>query len=151
MIEGVLIKQLAVSADARGYFVEIMSRDEEIFAGFGDMHMTAAYPGVVKAWHKHEQKSENVVCVQGMAKLVLFDPREDSPSRGEVMQVFLGENKLLLVRIPPGVYHGYKCIGEREAVLLVVSDRVHDRNSPDVKRLPPDSTEIPYDWRIKMG
>lgn len=151
MIEGVLIKELAISADKRGYSVEIMTRDEDIFVGFGDIHLTAAYPGVVRAWHKHEQKSENVLCVQGMAKLVLFDSREGSSSRGELMQVFLGEDKLLVVRIPPGVYHGYKCVSDREAVLFVISDKPYDRDNPDVKRLPPDTVEIPYDWKIKMG
>ncbi len=151
MIEGVLIKELKIEANERGYSIAVMNCDEDVFVGFGDLHLSAAYPGVVKAWHKHERKSENVLCAQGMAKLVLFDPRENSSSRGELMQVFLGEHKPLLVRIPPGVYHGYKCVSDREAVLLVISDKPYDRDNPDIETLSPDSVEIPYDWKIKMG
>jgi dTDP-4-dehydrorhamnose 3,5-epimerase len=128
-IEGVWTKTLKVIPDERGRLMEILRADDEGFRSFGQVYMTTNYPGVVKAWHRHEKQEDMVACVKGMIKLVLYDPRPDSPSTGTVNEFFIGEHNPMLVRVPAGVYHGWKGISEEH-------------------RLPWDTPEIPYDWDI---
>jgi len=97
MIDGVAVKSLKVVPDERGRLMEILRCDEEIFTKFGQVYMTTTYPGVVKAWHYHEKQDDFITCVKGMLKLVLFDDRPDSPTRGEINEFFIGDHKATLV------------------------------------------------------
>ena len=58
MIEGVRIKRLSVHADERGFLMEILRSDDEVFERFGQVYLTTAYPGVVKAWHMHKKQTD---------------------------------------------------------------------------------------------
>lgn len=147
-IDGVLTKPLKVIPDERGRLMEILRADDPIFGKFGQVYMTTNYPGVVKAWHLHKVQEDMVSCVKGMIKLVLFDAREDSPTRGEVQEFFIGEHNPLLVRVPAGVYHGWKGISVDESVVVNIPTEMYDSDSPDEHRLPWDTSEIPYDWEI---
>jgi len=150
MIEGVKIKQLQRHADERGCLTEILRRDDEIFAEFGQIYATVNYPQVVRAWHYHRKQDDFFAVVKGMVKAVLYDAREGSPTKGEVNEFFLGEQNMILLRIPVGVYHGYKTVGDETAILLNLPTRTYDPSDPDEYRLPWDSPEVPYDWAIVM-
>ena len=150
-IEGVRTKQLKVVADERGRLMEMLRADDEGFTKFGQVYLTAAYPGVVKAWHYHKKQTDHFVCVAGMMKLVLYDDREGSATRGVVNEFFVGEHNNLLVTIPPLVFHGFKCISEREALVVNIPTEVYDSKHPDEFRLDAHDPEIPYDWARKDG
>lgn len=150
MIEGVKIKKLKVIPDERGRLMEIFRNDDENFEKFGQVYMTTNYPGVVKAWHYHKIQTDNVACLNGMIKLVMFDDRKDSLTKGEVNELFLGIHNPVLVSIPSGVYHGWKNIGEKESIIVSVPTEAYNRENPDEFRLPYNDTKIPYDWGIKM-
>jgi hypothetical protein len=75
MIDGVMTKQLKVVPDDRGRLMECLRNDDELFIRFGQFYMTTTFPGVVKGWHLHDGQWDNIVCVKGMIKLVLFDGR----------------------------------------------------------------------------
>jgi len=149
MIVGVNTKQLKMNSDERGRLMEILRRDDEIYAKFGQVYITTAYPGVVKAWHFHKVQTDNFACLRGMIKLVLCDNRHDSPTRGKVNEFFIGDDNRLLVQIPPGVYHGFKGIGTTEALVLNVPTEPYNHQQPDEYRLPPRDKSIPYDWALK--
>lgn len=151
MIDGVKTKQLKVIPDERGRLTEMLRSDDELFIKFGQCYMTTTYPGVVKAWHYHKIQTDNFVVVSGMFKVVLFDARKGSPTKGEVNEFFLGDYNQQLLQIPPGIYHGWKCISEHEGVVVNVSTETYNYDDPDEYRLPYDTDEIPYDWEIKMG
>ncbi len=151
MIEGVKIKKLKVIPDERGRLMEILRRDEEIFQRFGQVYMTTTYPGVIKAWHYHKIQTDNIAVVKGMLKVALYDPREGSSTRGEVDEFFIGEHNPLLIQVPPQVYHGWKCIGQQEAIVINCPTEPYNYKDPDEYRLPFDTDQIPYDWAIKMG
>jgi len=151
MINDVKIKQLKVIPDERGRLMEMLRSDEEIFIRFGQVYMTTAYPGVVKAWHYHKKQADHFVVVRGMMKVVLYDGREGSPTFGEINEFFMGEHKPILLQIPPLVYHGFKCISETEAMVINVPTEVYDWQNPDEYRIPPHGREIPYDWSRKDG
>ncbi|TKJ41013.1 dTDP-4-dehydrorhamnose 3,5-epimerase [candidate division LCP-89 bacterium B3_LCP] len=150
-IDGVVIKDLKVIPDERGRLMEILRSDEEPFEKFGQVYMTSNYPDVVKGWHYHKKQSDNVACVRGMIKLVLFDGRDDSPTKDNLKELFIGEHNPKLVHIPAGVWHGWKGIGEVESLTINIPTEVFNREEPDEYRLPFDTDEIPYDWNIKMG
>ena len=149
-IEGVWAKSLKVIPDERGRLMEILRADDEGFRKFGQIYMTTNYPGVVKAWHLHEVQEDMVACAKGMIKLVLYDARESSPTRGAVKEYFIGDHAPTLVRVPAGVYHGWKGISEDESVVVNIPTEMYDYASPDEHRLPWDTPDIPYDWEIEF-
>ncbi|MFW6131662.1 MAG: dTDP-4-dehydrorhamnose 3,5-epimerase family protein [Candidatus Aminicenantaceae bacterium] len=151
MIEGIKEKKLRVIPDERGRLMEMLRSDDSIFNHFGQVYMTTTYPGVVKAWHKHEKQTDNVACIKGMIKLVVYDARENSPSYKEINQFYIGIYNPLLIQIPAGIYHGWMCVSEEEAMIINIPDKVYDYKNPDEKRLDPHNNNIPYNWSRKDG
>ncbi|MBN2410013.1 MAG: dTDP-4-dehydrorhamnose 3,5-epimerase family protein [Candidatus Aminicenantes bacterium] len=151
MIEGVKIKKLRVIPDQRGRLMEILRRDDELFQEFGQVYMTTTYPGVVKAWHKHERQADNIACVSGMIKMALHDNRAGSPTNGETNEFYLGVHNPILVQVPAGIYHGWMAVSREEAVVVNVPTQPYDRERPDEQRLDPHDNDIPYDWKRRDG
>ena len=149
MIDGVKVKTLKVISDERGRVMEILRADDEIFRKFGQVYMTTAYPGVVKGWHHHLVQTDYFTCIAGMMKLVLYDRRDGSPTKGEINEFFIGVHNPLLLVVPPGVLHGFKCIGQDEAVVINCPDQTYHREAPDEYRVDAHSKDIPYDWTRK--
>lgn len=151
MIDGVIVKRLKVIPDERGFLMEMLRSDDDIYQKFGQVYLTCCYPGVVKGWHYHRRQTDHFVCVHGMAKVVLYDGREDSPTRGEANEFFMGERNQIILKIPPLVMHGFKAIGNESAYIINCPTELYNYREPDEYRLPYDTDEIPYDWDIKMG
>ena len=151
MIEGVILRELKPIPDERGWLMELMRSDWNVFEKFGQVYLTTVYPSVVKAWHYHKKQTDNVACIKGMIKLVMYDSREDSPTKGEINELFIGEQNPALVHIPNNVYHGWKCVSETESVVINCPTELYDYKNPDEFRLPYNSDEIPYDWSVKHG
>lgn len=151
MIHEANVKPLKVIPDERGRLMEMLRCDSDLFKGFGQVYMTTAYPGVVKAWHYHKKQWDHFVCVRGMMKVVLFDSREDSPTKGEVNEFFMGDHNPILLQIPPLVYHGFKCVSDHEAMVINTPTELYNYNEPDEFRVDPHSNDIPYDWNRKDG
>ena len=151
MIDGVQQKSLRVFPDERGRLMEILRCDDPVFEKFGQMYLTTTYPGVIKGWHYHKKQDDNATVVKGMLKLVLFDRREGSPTFGEINEFFIGEHNPTLIHIPKGICHGWKNIGQDEALVINCVTEPYDYDHPDEHRLPYDSDDVPYDWHIKMG
>ncbi|MDK2973568.1 MAG: dTDP-4-dehydrorhamnose 3,5-epimerase [Candidatus Sumerlaeota bacterium] len=152
MIHGVKTRKLSVHCDERGRLMEMLRRDDpEMDVTFGQVYMTTAYPGVTKAWHYHKSQTDHFVCVKGMMKVVLYDPREDSPTHGEINEFFIGEHNQMIIEIPALVHHGFKCISETEAIVINTTTNTYNYKNPDEFRVAPHSGEIPYDWNRKDG
>lgn len=151
MIKGVLVKKLRVIPDERGRLMEMLRSDDEMFSRFGQVYMTTAYPGVVKGWHYHKKQSDNMAVVRGMMKIVLYDSRDDSPTKGEVNELFAGEHNPILVHIPPLVFHGFKCVSSEEAIVINTTTEKYDYQEPDEFRVDPHTSDIPYNWDRRDG
>lgn len=150
-IAGVKTKPLKVISDERGYLMEILRADEpELFTRFGQVYVSATYPGVVKAWHYHEKQVDNFACIAGMVKLVLVDTRPASPTNGAVNEFFIGNQNPVLVQVPNLVYHGWKCISLDMALVVNVPTEPYDYAQPDEYRVAAHDT-LPYDWSRKDG
>jgi len=151
MIEGVRVRKLRLIPDERGFLMELMRSDWEEFEKFGQVYVTAVFPGVVKAWHYHKFQTDHFVCIQGMAKVVLYDMREGSPTHGEVNEFFMGTLNPIMLKIPQGVAHGFKGISQEMTLIVNVPTELYNYEQPDEYRLPAHSKEIPYEWGRKDG
>ena len=147
MIDGVKIKKLKIIPDDRGKLMEIMRCDDEIFERFGQAYFTTALPGVVKAWHYHKKQDDHFVCLQGKIKLGLYDAREGSKTKGEVNELILSLEDPFLVKIPKGVYHGFKCVDKVESMIINMPTMAYDPKEPGEYRIDAFDNDIPYDWR----
>jgi dTDP-4-dehydrorhamnose 3,5-epimerase len=150
-IHDVFTKKLRLIPDERGWLMEILRADDgELFEQFGQVYVSATYPGVVKAWHYHKQQVDFFACVAGMVKLVLVDTREGSPTHGAINEFFIGSQNPVLVRVPNLVYHGWKCISTEPSLVVNVPTEPYNYSDPDEYRLEPHGT-LPYDWTRKDG
>src|SRR5207244_2311887 len=78
------------------------------FASFGEIYFSQVLPGIVKAWKNHRRMTANYACVHGLIKLVLWDDRQESTTRGALMEVWLGPDDHKLAVIPAGICHGFQ-------------------------------------------
>ena len=147
MIEGVKVKRLKIIPDDRGRLMEILREDDDMFEKFGQVYMTTAFPGIIKAWHYHKNQTDNFTCIKGKMRLGLYDARENSPTFGNVEEYIISLDDPMLVQIPPEVYHGFKCISEEEAVVINTVTKAYDPGSPDEYRVDPFDNDIPFDWK----
>ncbi|MGH7837550.1 MAG: dTDP-4-dehydrorhamnose 3,5-epimerase family protein, partial [Candidatus Binataceae bacterium] len=104
---------------------------------------------VIKGWHFHREMTLNYACIFGRIKLVLFDDREDSPTRGQLQEIFLGPDNYSLVIIPPRVWNGVKGMHEPHSIIANCATIPHDPN--EIERLDPFNAQIPYQWDLKHG
>ena len=149
MIEGVRITPLRQIPDERGKVMHMLRADDPHFERFGEIYFSTVYQGVVKGWHLHERMTINYAVPVGMIKLVLFDDREGSKTRGEVQELFLGESSYSLVTVPPFVWNGFKGVAAPHSVVANCATIPHD--PAEIVRLDPFSPKIPYDWGIRHG
>lgn len=151
MIDGAKVKDLKVVADERGLLMEMLRSDDPDFQRFGQTYVTMVYPGVVKAWHYHKKQTDHFICVAGMAKVVLHDARDGSPTAGETDEFVIGWQQQRMIVIPPNVYHGFTAVGTEPAYIINVPTELYDYENPDEHRVPFDDPGIGYDWSVKNG
>lgn len=147
MIEGVNVAPLTRIPDERGTVMHMLKRSDPHFLEFGEIYFSTVYPGAVKGWHLHRLMTLNYACVHGRIKLVLYDDREESPTRGELMELFLGPDDYSLVQIPPKLWNGFKGMGPHPAIVANCATHPHDPAQSE--RMDPFGNHIPYDWGVR--
>ena len=148
MIKDVLIVPLKIINDERGKIMRMLRCDDPHFKKFGEIYFSVAFPGAIKGWHVHKKMTLNYAVVEGTIKLVLYDDRKDSPTKGELMELSVGEDNYVLVQVPPGVINGFKGLGTKSAIVANCATEPH---SPDeIIRIDSFSKEIPYNWDSKI-
>jgi len=149
VIQGVDFHPLKQIPDERGRVMQMLRRDDPWFERFGEIYFSVVYPGVVKGWHLHKVMTLNYAVIVGRIKLVLYDEREDSPSRGKLQEVFAGEDNYCLITVPPNVWNGFKGLGVEPAVVANCATEPYDPS--EIVRSDPFSDRVPYDWNLKHG
>ena len=149
MIDGVKIIPLKQINDERGKIMHMLKSTDEHFTQFGEIYFSCAWPGTIKAWHIHKSMTLNNAVISGRAKLVLYDDRNDSPTKGELMELFIGEDNYSLGQIPPGILNGYKAFGDKLVILANCATEPHDPN--EILYIDPFNNDIPYNWELKQG
>ena len=148
-IEGLKCKKLKLIPDERGYLMEILRNDDELFKEFGQVYISAVYKDAIKAWHKHKHQTDNICCIKGMIKLVVIDDRRDSPTYENIEEIFIGEQNFMLVQIPKGCLHGWKGMDNDISLIMNCSDKVYNYEKPDEIRIKPNYTF--YNWERQDG
>jgi len=147
MIDGVVITPLRQIFDERGKVMHMLREDSPIFTRFGEIYFSCVYPGAVKAWHMHKRMTLNYAVIAGEVKLVLYDDRAGSRTRGKVQELFLSPENYCLVTVPPLLWNGFKGIRDQAATLANCATLPHDAS--EIERKPPTDPSIPYDWGMQ--
>lgn len=147
MIDGVRVVPLRQIPDERGKVMHMLRATDPHFIEFGEVYFSVVLPGAIKGWHLHRRMVIHYAVPHGRIKLVLFDPRPDSPTRGTVQELFIGQDHYALVQVPVGVWNGFKGYGTTEAIVCNCATIVHDPD--EIERLDPFDPSIPYDWSLK--
>ncbi|MCA9394951.1 MAG: dTDP-4-dehydrorhamnose 3,5-epimerase family protein [Candidatus Omnitrophica bacterium] len=144
MIDGVRVEPLKKFEDERGMVLHMLRAENPLFERFGEIYFSYVNPGFVKGWKQHLEMTQHFCVPVGNLRLVLFDDRPDSPTRGEVQTIEMGLDHYCLVKIPPQVLYSFSAVGEQPAMIANCADMPH-RPDESVTR-PLDDKEIPYQW-----
>ncbi len=144
MIGGVRIEPLRQIRDERGAVFHMLRADDAAFERFGEIYFSLVHPGWVKGWHWHSRMTINYAVPVGRIRLVLYDDRAGSPTRGEVQVIEVGEDGYVRVTVPPGVWNGFLGLGDRDALVANCATIPHDPQ--EIVRIAPDDPRIPYRW-----
>ena len=143
-IKDVFISKLKVISDERGKVMHMMRNDSKVFKKFGEIYFSTIYKDVIKAWHLHKEATLNYACVSGRVKLVLYDDRVDSDSRGIYEEIFLTPENYFLVTIPPNIWNGFKGLAKGEFIIANCLDLPH--NEKEMVRLDIKDKRFNHNW-----
>ena len=152
LIDGVRIKPLPTHLDARGSVTELFDPrwnwhpEALVFA-----YCFTIRPGVVKGWNLHREHEDRYALLQGEMELVLYDPRPESSTCGEVCRLVLSAQQRCLVNVPRNVWHADHNIGTSDVLVVNFPTTPYDHHHPDKYRLPLDTDLIPHSFGHATG
>ena len=144
MISGIKVLKKKVITDDRGKILHMLRNDDSNFKKFGEIYFSYVFPKKIKAWHLHNRMTLNYVAAYGKIKLVLFDDRKESPTKGKIQEIFLSNDNHILVSIPPMIWNGFKSADDNLAILANCSDIPHEKS--EIIRIDYNNPKIPYTW-----
>ena len=145
LIDGLGIHALVQKSDARGTVLHMIRNDSQDFHGFGECYFSEILPSAVKAWKFHLNQMQNLAVPVGKVRLVVFDDREGSGTRGQIQVLDLGRpDNYFRVTIPPQLWYGFSCISAQPALLANFVNIPHDPSESITT--PMDEAKIPYHW-----
>jgi dTDP-4-dehydrorhamnose 3,5-epimerase len=152
LTDGVKIRETRTLSDERGSVFEIF--DERW--GWHPMpivslHCFTIRPGFVKGWGLHETHEDRYFILSGEMELVLFDPRSDSSTYGQICKIPMSEHNRCLVNIPTHVWHADHNVGTKDVVVIDMPTSPYNHANPDKCRLPIDTPLIPYSFGEARG
>jgi len=130
-------------ADDRGW--SLMNMMTGVLGAQGQINYSLQYPGVVKAWHRHQKQTDFWCCVHGHLKAGVCRPSDDAR-----WLVVFGERKPGVLVIPPTLWHGAAAVAEAPAGLLYFVTHRYDAKQPDEERLAHDAISG-FPWGIRHG
>lgn len=149
MIGGVKFKKIIKHNDDRGFFAELIRDDEDLLEHFGQLSWSMSYPGVIKAFHYHDEQDDIWFFPSGNAQVVLHDLRMDSDTYRVTDVFYMGEENPVALLIPKGVAHGYRVLGQKPLTIIYMTTKSYNHQNPDEKRIPWNDPVIGFDWSTK--
>jgi len=149
MIEGIKITPLKQIKDERGKVMHMLRNDSENFTKFGEIYFSTAHPNKVKGWHLHSKMTLNYAVVLGEIKLVLYDSRTSSKTKGQVQEFFLSQENYKLISVPPLIWNGFMNIGNTTAIVANCADLPYD--DTEIKCKSAYDKDISYDWKKNIS
>ena len=150
--DGVTFREAVTHIDDRGSVCEMFDERWD----WHDAPLVFSYlftlrPGKVKGWGMHKLHQDRYFVIEGDMEVVMYDAREDSPTRGLVASVVLSGRHRRLMNIPTGVWHANVNIGHTEVLVVNFPTEPYDHEQPDKYRLPLDTDLIPYTFSDRRG
>ena len=145
-IQGVEIIKKNQIVDDRGIILHMLRVDDKNYKKFGEVYFSTINPNKIKAWHFHKLMTLNYAVVHGSIKLVLYDDRDESKTKGTIQEIILSNENHYLVSISPKIWNGFCSSNNKHAILANCSDIPHDKE--EIIRLPFDDPKFPYKWKI---
>ena len=143
-IAGVMIRPLKHFADERGTLHHMLRADDPHFQQFGEIYFSGVREGMVKGWRVHRRLTANLAVPIGAIRLVLFDDRADSVTKGRKMVIETGTVNYALITIPPGVWSAWQGIGPNLSLVANCATEPHDPAETEAAGLSPGV--IAHDW-----
>ena len=144
-INGVTLTELRHIADNRGAILHMLRSDSPGFIRFGECYFAESLPGATKAWKRHHFQTQNLAVPVGRIRIVIYDDRPESITQGKLQELELGRpDAYFLLRIPLGLWYGFRCISATPALLANCADLPHDSTESDLRFM--DDSRIPYRW-----
>lgn len=147
---GVIVRDLLVHLDGRGDVTELWSDNwlKDGYVTTRHVYQSATEHGVVKAWHLHEEHTDQFAVTRGKLQVSLVDLRHDSPTYLHANAIFLGAHRAKSIVIPPGIMHGWKALTAPEVIVVNCQSHVYDVN--DELKFPWDCALVDI-WEPKNG
>ena len=143
--DGVELVELQQIETEGGSVLHMLRSDSPLFRKFGEVYFSEVYSGVVKAWKRHKEMTQHFAVPVGKIRVVLFDDREDSKTKGKVCEYVLGRpDHYALLRIPPMVWYGFMSLSRGPTIIANCTDLPH-AHEESVRALP-DDPRFPYNW-----
>jgi len=141
---GVTLRPLTTHVDDRGSLTELFDERWGYPHPLVSANTFTIRPGVVKGWGLHKLHQDRYVVLHGEMEIVMYDPRPDSPTCGEVSHVYLSGANRVIVNVPEFVWHADRNIGSTDVLVVNFPTRPYDYENPDKYRLPLDTPHIPH-------
>ncbi len=121
-MEGLVVRELAIHEDPRGWLGEIIRQDEsDIRPVMSYISMTG--PGLARGPHEHREQTD-YFCLIGRFRLYFWDNRKASATYRVKKTVDTGEAPTIAI-IPPGIVHAYRNIGDSDGLVINLPDRLY--------------------------
>lgn len=144
MIQGICIAPRTIIKDQRGQIIHMIRNDDPEFTGFGEIYFSTVRYNVIKGWHLHKKMTLRYAVVSGIIKLVLYDDRSDSATRGKIMEIIVSRKNYKLIIIPPNIWNAFQGLSKQPAIVANCADLTHDPE--EIIRIDPRNPRIPYHW-----
>ena len=123
------LKKLKSFIDKEGELFEVLRSDDFLYEGkFGQNLVSIVKPGIIKGLHFHEKQTEYTTCIKGNILYVAIKETKGSPL---IEKFQIGESNRIMIKTSPGLWHGYKVLGNSEAVILYTMNRPYDPKNTD--------------------
>jgi len=144
MIEGVTLTPLPRFTNELGTVSRMLRATDPYFSTFGEIYFSSVPAGVRKDWRLHRSLSMHLAVPVGSVRFVLFDPREDSPTRGAILDHEIGGENYQLLSVPNGIWMTF---GNRHSEFALVANCATEPHDPDeVQRRATDDPPVPFAW-----
>ena len=146
MIDGIEITTLKQMHDDRGAVFHMLRSDTGMLDNVAEIYFSIVNPGVIKGWKQHKTMRMRLAVPKGKLKFVMYDERENSPTKGVIQEIEVGENEsdYKLINVPPLIWSSFQCISSESAIVCNCASVLHDPAEVDL--LPIENDKIKYNW-----
>lgn len=127
--------------DDRGW--SLMNQMQGVMSDQGQINFSVQYPGVIKAWHRHDLQTDFWMGLLGHLKVGIYDQEND-----KAWSLVIGEKRPGTLIIPPPLWHGAATVGPTQAGLLYYVTHGYNPEKPDEERKAPDAFEG-FPWGVE--